>query len=67
MKRGKFRWGAIANAIVGVVSQVIAVAGSPEVAAIVPPHIAQGIAVLALVNATFIKPAVRTEPERRKP
>ncbi len=67
MRKGKIRWGAIANAVVGVVSQMIAVAHSPEVAALIPPQVAQGIAVLALINATFIKPAVRTETERRKP
>lgn len=66
MKRqGKIRWGAIVNAVVGLVSQTIAIA--PDVAAIIPlpPVIAQGIAIATLINATFIKPAVRKESERK--
>jgi hypothetical protein len=63
VRKGKIRWGAVLNAVVG----TVAVLGSPEVTAILPAHWAHGIAVLTLINATFIKPALRTETERRKP
>lgn len=60
MRKGKIRWGAVLNAITG----VLAIAAAPEVTALLPGWAAHGIAIATLVNATFIKPAVRTEPER---
>ncbi len=67
MRRGKVRWGAIANAVLGTVSGLIAIASSQEAAPLIPPAWAGAVSIATLVNATFIKPALRTEEERRRP
>ena len=71
MRKGKIRWGAIANAVVGVIAlageAIAKVNGSPEILGMLPPALVHAVAIGTLINATFIKPAVRSETERRKP